>query len=168
MNAHYLRTMPVEEIAAMVRKELQTENLWDDAYNGDKKQWYLKTIDMIRDRFYTLKDFATLGRAYFSDDFEIDSKALNKNLLKHPELKEWLPMLAGKFEKLETFNHETAEQAARELAEELDIKPGIPINGARAVITGQLKGPSMFELFEHFGKETVVRRLREAGKYFED
>ena len=167
-NGHYLRTMPVEEIAAMVKKELQAENLWDDGYDGAKKEWYIKTIDLIRDRFYTLKDFSSLGRSYFSDDFEIDPKALAKNLLKHPDLKTWLPMLADRFAALPTFNKDTAEEAARKLAEELDIKPGIPINASRAVITGQLKGPSMFELFEHFGREIVVKRLREAGKYFDN
>jgi glutamyl-tRNA synthetase len=76
-------------------------------------------------------------------------------------------MLADRFAELPEFNKETAEQAARDLAEAQGTKPGIPINGARAVITGQLKGPSMFELFEHFGRETVVRRLKEVGKYFE-
>jgi glutamyl-tRNA synthetase len=167
MNGHYLRTMPVEEVAGMVKKELQEEGLWDDVYDGEKKEWYLKTIDLIRDRFYTLKDFVTLGRAYFSDEFEIEPKALKKNLLKHADLQKWLPMLADRFAALAEFNKETAEQAARDLATKLDIKPGIPINGARAVITGQLKGPSMFDLFEHFGRETVVKRLKETGKYFE-
>lgn len=167
MNGHYLRTMPIEEIAEMVKKELQEENLWNEAYDDDKKEWYLATINLIRDRFFTLKDFASLGRSYFSDDYEVEPKALKKNLLKHPDLQKWLPMLADRFAELPEFNKETAEQAARELAEEQGIKPGIPINGARAVITGQLKGPSMFELFEHFGRETVVKRLREAGKYFE-
>jgi glutamyl-tRNA synthetase len=167
MNAHYLRTMPVEEIADMVKVELQKENLWDKEYDGEKKEWYLKTIDLIRDRFYTINDFASLGRSYFSDEFDIEPKALKKNLLKHSDLKQWLPMLAERFAALPEFNKETAEQAARDLATELDIKPGIPINGARAVITGQLKGPSMFDLFEHFGRETVVKRLKETEKYFE-
>jgi glutamyl-tRNA synthetase len=98
----------------------------------------------------------------------VEPKALKKNLLKHPDLQKWLPMLADRFAELPEFNKETAEQAARKLAEEQGIKPGIPINGARAVITGQLKGPSMFELFEHFGRETVVKRLRDVEKYFKE
>ncbi|MBI5557380.1 MAG: glutamate--tRNA ligase, partial [Deltaproteobacteria bacterium] len=88
-------------------------------------------------------------------------------LLKYPDLKKWLPMLADRFAALPDFNKESAEQAARELAEEVGVKPGIPINGSRAVITGLVKGPSMFELFVHLGREKVVARLRDAGKYFE-
>jgi glutamyl-tRNA synthetase len=123
---------------------------------------------MIRERFHTLKDFASEGRAYFSDDFEIDEKALNKNLLKHPDLKELLPELADRLEKLPDLTAAEAERVAREFAEEKELKVGIPINASRAVITGQIKGPSMFELFELFGKEKVVERLRNAPKYFDN
>ena len=77
-------------------------------------------------------------------------------------------MLADRFAALAEFTAEEAERVAREFAEELEIKVGIPINGARAVITGQLKGPSMFELFELFGKDKVVTRLRNSPKYFEN
>ncbi len=166
INAHYLRTLPIAEIGDMVKKELQEAHLWDDAYDGEKKQWYLDTLDMIRDRFHTLKDFTTLGRAYFADDFAIEEAALNKNLLKYPELKNWLPMLADRFAALPVFDKDSVEQAARVFAEEIGVKPGIPINASRAVITGLVKGPSMFELFVHMGRDKVMERLRSAGKYF--
>ncbi|MEA3546832.1 MAG: glutamate--tRNA ligase [Thermodesulfobacteriota bacterium] len=166
MNGHYLRTMPIEEIGGLVKKEFIEEGIWDDAYDHDKKEWYLTTLDMIRDRFFTLKDFASQGRAFFADDFDIDPKALKKNLRKHPNLKEWLPQLADRFEAVADFTKDEAERVAREFAEEMNVKPGIPINGSRAVITGQIKGPSMFEVFEIIGKERVVARLRDAPKYF--
>lgn len=166
INAHYLRTLPVEEIGALVKELFIKEGLWDEAYDGAKKEWFLKTLEMIRERFHTLKDFATLGRAWFADDFSVDEAALAKNVLKHPELKEWLPELADRFAALPEISHDEAERIAREFAEEHQIKPGLPINAARTVITGQNKGPSMFEVFAHFGKERVVTRLREAVKYF--
>ncbi|MBU0731166.1 MAG: glutamate--tRNA ligase, partial [Proteobacteria bacterium] len=166
INAHYLRTIPIEELAPMVKQELIGQGLWDDQYDSAKKDWFLKTIDMIRERFHTLKDFADSGRAFFADDFVIDETAFNKNVVKYPELKEWLPMLADRFDALPELTTVEAERVAREFAEELNIKPGIPINACRAVITGQIKGPSMFEIFEHIGKEKVVARLRDVAKYF--
>lgn len=169
INAQYLRTIPIEELAVFVKEELQANDIWDDAYEGDKKDWFLKTLAMIRERFHTIKDFSSDGRAYFADDFPINEKALKKNVLKHPGLKEWLPMLADRFEALPELTPDEAERVAREFAEEIEVKVGIPINAARAVITGQLKGPSMFELFALFGKERVVNRLRSAPtKYFAD
>jgi glutamyl-tRNA synthetase len=168
INAHYLKTMPIRDLAPIVKAELEANNLWDPAYENERQAWFEKTLEMIRERFHTTKDFVTEGRAYFADDFPINEKAMKKNLLKHPGLKEWLPLLADRFEALADFTKEEAERVAREFAEELDLKVGIPINASRAVITGQLKGPSMFELFELFGKAKVVTRLRNSPKYFEN
>ncbi len=166
INEHYLRTMAIEELGEMVRKELAAENLWQDCYAADRKKWYLDTLALIRDRFHTLKDFTSLGRAYFAEDFMIDAKPLEKNVLKFPDLKAWLPELAARYENLATFTLEETERVIRELAEELSLKPGILINAMRTVVTGQLAGPSMFDVVVTLGRETVVRRLRDVGKFF--
>lgn len=167
INEHYLRSMPVEEIAEMTQPFLEAEGLWDDAYAGEKKEWFLHTIDLIRDRFHTLTDFGSLGRAYFADDFPVEEKPLKKNVLKHEGLKEWLPMLADRYDALDDFNLEEAERVARELAEEMKVKPGVIINGMRTVVTGQLAGPSMFDILITIGRERVVQRLRNVGKLYQ-
>ena len=166
INEHYLRTMDIGQLGQMVKKELQADGLWNDAYDSTGKDWYLKTLDLIRDRFHTLKDFTSLGRAYFADDFEIDPKPLAKNVLKYPDLQQWLPMLADRYESLTDFTIEETERLARELSDELSIKPGIIINAMRTVVTGQLAGPSMFDILVTIGREKVVRRLRTVGKLF--
>ncbi|TKB27976.1 glutamate--tRNA ligase [Desulfopila sp. IMCC35006] len=166
INEHYLRTMDIGELGKMVKKELESAGLWKDAYDTDQKEWYLSTLDLIRDRFHTLKDFTSLGRAYFADDFEIDPKPLAKNVLKYEELQQWLPQLADRYEKLAEFSLEETERVARELAEELAIKPGVIINAMRTVVTGQLAGPSMFDIIITIGREKIVRRLRDVGKLF--
>ena len=166
INGYYLRTLPVAEVADRAKPFLQAAGLWDDAFDGERRAWYLDTIDSTRERFHTLADFPDLARAYFSDEVPIDDKALQKNLLKFPELEELLPALADRFAALEPFTAETTEEVARAFAEEHGVKVGVPINAARAVITGQIKGPSMFEIFVHLGRETVVRRLRNAPQRF--
>jgi len=56
--------------------------------------WFVQTVDLIRHRFFTLKDFSKQGRAYFSEDFDFDPAAVEKNLRKFPDLQTWLPELA--------------------------------------------------------------------------
>ena len=165
-NEHYLRTMPVEELAPLVAGELQAAGLWDEAYDGARRQWYLDTLALIRDRFHTLKDFTSLGRAYFADDFAVDSKPLEKNVLKFPDLVTWLPMLADRYEKLAEFTLESTEQVARELAAELASLGGVLINAIRTLTTGQLAGPSMFDIVVTLGRDKVVARLRDVAKFF--
>jgi glutamyl-tRNA synthetase len=159
INEHYLRTMDIEELAELVKADFQQQGIWDEAYEDEKRAWFLETLDLIRDRFHTIRDFATLGRAYFADDYTVEAKPLKKNILKHPDLKTWLPKLAERFAALDEFNAETTEAASRALAEELDVKPGILINGMRTVLTGQLAGPSMFDILVALGRDRVVRRL---------
>jgi glutamyl-tRNA synthetase len=166
INEHYLRTMDLEELGAMVRNELEAAGLWKVEYATTKKQWYLDTLGLIRDRFHTLKDFTAAGRAYFSDQYEIDPKPLAKNVLKHPELITWLPQLAQRYSALPEFTAVRTEKTCRDMAAVLDIKPGLLINAMRTILTGQLAGPSMFDIVMTLGRERVVARLRHIDHLF--
>jgi len=166
VNAHYLRTMPMEELLPYVRKELENAGLWDPAYAAEKRSWFVSTVDLIRSRYHTTKDFVHAGRAYFADDFPIEEKVLQKNVLKHQNLKEWLPLMAKRLETLDEFTPSAIEQIIRELAAELNIKVSILTNGARAAITGQAAGPGLFDVLAAVGKERVVHRLRKVPELY--
>lgn len=168
INEHYLRTMEITSLGELVKHELEAEGLWQTSYENEKRAWYLETLDLIRDRFHTIKDFTSLGRAYFGDDFKVEEKPLKKNVLKHPGLKEWLPELAELYSTLSPFNLEETERVAREIAAKYEVKPGVIINGMRTVITGQLAGPSMFHIVMAIGQERVVQRLRTTGSLYSE
>ena len=167
MNAHYLRTMPLDELLPYVQAELEAAGLWSPSFAADKRPWFECTVDLIRSRYHTTKDFANLGRPYFADDFPMEEKVLRKNILKHANLKEWLPVMAERLETLAEFTPDSVEQAIRGLATELDVKAGILINGARTAVTGQAAGAGLFDVLAAVGKERVVRRLRQAPSFFE-
>ena len=167
MNAEYIRTMPIEELLPMVKAELRTNKLWRDEYEDDDREWLIRTLDLIRQRFHTLKDFSAQGRAYFSDDFDFEPAAVNKNLRKEPRLRELLPAFADRLEKLDTFTAESAEAALRAFAEEQGVKAGLLINGSRTMLTGQAVGPSMFEVFDILGQKRSVERLRSGVPWFD-
>ena len=160
MNAEYIRTMPLDELLPMVKSELRANKLWREEYDDEDRDWLRKTVDLIRQRYFTLKDFSSQGRAYFSDDFDFDEAAVNKNLRKEPSLRELLNGLAGKLETVDPFNAETSEAALRAQADEAGVKAGLLINGARTMLTGQAVGPSMFEIFDVLGRDASVQRLR--------
>jgi len=167
MNAEYIRTMPIEELLPMVKGELRANKLWREEYEENDRDWFVKVVDLIRQRFHTLKDFSGQGRAYFSDDFDFDETAISKNLRKNPGLKELLPALADYLEKTDPFTSETAEAALRRFADERGVKAGLLINGSRTMLTGQAVGPSMFEVFEILGQKRSVERLRSGVPWFD-
>ncbi|MDQ2920736.1 MAG: glutamate--tRNA ligase [Acidobacteriota bacterium] len=167
VNAEYIHTMPIEELFPLVKAELRANKLWREEYDDDDREWFVKVLDLIRQRYHTLKDFSGQGRAYFSDDFDFDEAALNKNLRKEPSLKELLPALANHLEETDPFTAETAEATLRKFAEEKGIKAGLLINGSRTMLTGQAVGPSMFEVFEILGQKRSVERLRSGVPWFD-
>ena len=166
INTHYLRNLPVEEIEPYVKSQLEKAGIWDPDFQGPKRDWFLRTIDLIRSRYHITSDFAIMGRAYFSDDYPTEPKALKKNILKHEGLKEWLPMLADRLQGVETFTAERAEKVIREMAEELGIKAGILINGIRTAVTGQAVGPGLFDVLIALGRRRVVERLNQSMRFF--
>src|SRR6266446_951170 len=164
MNAEYIRTMPLGELLPMVKAELRSEKLWREEYDDDEREWFEKTVDLVRQRFFTLKDFSVQGRAYFSEDFDFDEAAVKKNLQKDPQLRELLPALADRIDQSDgPLTTESSEMILRAFADEAGVKSGLLINAARTALTGQAVGPSMFEVFEVIGCERSVNRLRAAA-----
>jgi len=167
MNAEYIRTMPLAELLPMVKAELRSEKLWREEYDDDEREWFLKTVELIRQRFFTLKDFSAQGRAYFSEDFDFEESAVRKNILKEPKLREVLSALADRLEAVEPFTAAKVEEALRTFADEAGVKAGLFINASRTMLTGQAVGPSMFEVFEILGRERSVMRLRSQRPWHE-
>jgi len=167
MNAEYIRTMPLQELLPMVKAELRAEKLWREEYDDDEREWFEKAVELIRQRFFTMKDFSLQGRAYFSEDFDLEEAAVRKNILKEPKLKELLPTLADRLEQVEPFTAAKVEEALRAFADEAAAKAGLFINASRTMLTGQAVGPSMFEVFETIGRERSVMRLRSQRPWHE-
>ena len=202
MNAEYIRTMPVGELLPFVKAELKSAKLWREEYEPELRaltetiastdtdaeerpatqaleipahgsyDWFVQTVDLIRQRFFTLKDFSSQGRAYFSEDYDFDPAAIQKNLTKFLDLQQWLPELADRFEaefsdsvssphvSKGSFTEENIEIVVKTFTEEKGTKLGIIMNGARTLLTGVAVGPSMLSVFETLGKEKSILRLR--------
>jgi glutamyl-tRNA synthetase len=160
MNAEYIRTMPLQKLLPYVKEELKKNKLWREEYELEEREWFEKVVDTIRERFFTLKDFSSQGRAYFSEDYDFDQKAVEKNLKKYPELENLMPELASRLEKLDEFTHDTIEKTIRNFAEEKQVSFGVIMNAARTLLTGTSVGPSMLMVFELLGKEKSTKRLK--------
>ncbi|MBI3666897.1 MAG: glutamate--tRNA ligase [Acidobacteria bacterium] len=157
LNAQYLRTMAIEELLPYVECELRVAGMWKESYGAAERAWFAKTVDLIRVRFTTLKDFSRRGAAYFSDRFAIEPAAAAK--LDQPGARELLRELSERLKRVEEFTEESVEREVRALAGERGVKAGVIINAARAALSGQSVGPSAFAVFAAIGKERAVQRL---------
>jgi glutamyl-tRNA synthetase len=161
MNAEYLRAMSLNELVPLVAEQLKLAGLWREQYATSECEWVSKAVDMLRARYRTLVEFATIGRPYFSDQFEYEPVAVKKNL-KDERLRVLLPALADRLEQVEPFSHDGLEAALRTFSEDRAVKPGLLINAARTALTGQSVGPGMFDIMVTLGRKRTVERLKSA------
>jgi glutamyl-tRNA synthetase len=117
-------------------------------------------VDVIRSRFSTLHEFASRGRAYFSDHFEIQPEALEK--LNQPCARELLRELGERLLSAEEFTETSVETELRQLAAERGVKAGVIMNASRAVLTGQPIGPGAFAVFTAVDRDRALHRLASA------
>ena len=151
------RRAPARNAARRTRSARRREE-----YDSNEREWLARTIDLLRARYRITQDFATLGRPYFSDEFEYEPDAVKKNL-KDERLKDLLRGLVERLTRIEDFTHDATESALRAHAEEHAVKAGLLINAARTALTGQAVGPGMFDIMVTLGRKRTVERLCRAA-----
>ncbi len=159
MNAQFFSALSAKEIFPLLKEALIKSGLWNPAFESSRKDWFLKIIDLLKPRVKTMASFIRNGRPFFSDKYEIEQAARDK-FLKDPLLKELLPELALQLEGLAKFDLVSAESTLRRLAEDRQIKAGVLINAARALLTGQTVAPGIFDVMIALGQERTIKRLR--------
>jgi glutamyl-tRNA synthetase len=158
-NTEYIRAYASEKLLPMIEVEWKAAEFQPTRSEPE----ILATIDLLKPRARSLKDFATLFRAYFSDDFEYDAAAVTK-FLSDPTLPSLLQELAHRYAAAPEFTEASAEQILRAFAAEKNIKAGALINGSRVALTGQAVAPSLFAVMTALGKDRVIQRLSAVDK----
>lgn len=156
LNGQHLRSMPVDELAPLVRERITQAGLPIPYSEAE----FPGVVDVLRSRLSTLNDFAILCRAYFTDDFEVNPTALER--LNAPGAREGLRELGARLEATSEFTEASVEAELRKIADERGLKAGVLINGSRAALTGQPVGPSAFAMFTTIGRARAIERLKRA------
>lgn len=163
MNATYIRQMSAEKLLEYCDKALAAAYpCYKETKNTPEgKERMLKIMKCLQERMRTLNDAVPLSDFFFSDELKFDQTAVEKHL-KEEGAKEVLAKLLSALEKVEPFTKENIEPAFRGLAAEMGLKAGKIIHPARVALTGRSDSPPMFDTVELIGKETVLKRLRDA------
>ena len=160
-NTEYLQKLPIEDLLPFVQAELERSKLWQPEWAEEKREWFSKTVDLLRPRTRLLPDFSTWARAFFSDSFEYDPQARVK-FWNDDRLGPMLSKLADDLAALPEWNHDACDHALRALAAAEGVKAGLLINATRVAIVGQAVAPPLFESMLVIGQDRVVSRLRRA------
>jgi glutamyl-tRNA synthetase len=108
---------------------------------------------LVQEKIETLSEFPGYARFLF-EDVKPDPTLLDKRVL---------DAAAATLADLDPFNAATIEQALRELAERLELKPREAFQPIRVAVTGSKVSPGLFESIELLGREKSLARLNGAG-----
>ena len=155
-NTEYIRAYSTEKLLPLIEEEWKKAGINPPRHD---RQWLLSTIELLKPRARSLKDFAGSFRAFFVDDFDPDPAAIDK-FLQVENVRKLLIELGSRYATSGHFSGQETERILRDFAAEKGVKAGALINGARVALTGQAVAPSLFAVMAALGKDAVIARLR--------
>ncbi len=159
-NREHIQTKSDHELAVLVAPLLVEAGLSTKYWLETRWDYLRRVITLLKERVRLISDFVEQGSYFFSFDEKYDAKAAGKYFT--PESAGWLEELAGRFESLDQFTHETTEATLSALAEEKGIKRAGIIHPTRLAVSGRPAGPGLYDLLITLGKPVVVERMRKA------
>ena len=159
INGQFISKLPSERLFKDVIGVLKKYEIYDPRFENEKKDWFLRCIDLLKVRYRNLDDFGVLGRAYFTDDFNYSDDAIEKYLKGRGDLVEPLLELEKRYEAESELNIKNSEEILREIVEKYGVKSGDFIGALRVILTGQGVAPGIFDVIEILGKDRVLNRI---------
>ncbi len=164
MNGQYLQLRSVESLLPEVRDAWANLDLPPAAFADD--DFAMKVIALFRERSKKVAEIAERSVYFFRDPGEYDAQAARKYFKVDAQL--LVDTLSAGLAALEPFTRDALEGLFRRLAEEMGLSAGKLIHPTRLAVSGVSYGPGLFEMLELLGRETVLRRLRNAAKWIAD
>jgi glutamyl-tRNA synthetase len=155
LNAHYIKERPPADLVPLLGPFLS-----ERGFPGKTPEYTTKAIRTLQPRVHTLKEMADSMGFYMLDDPDVDPAAAKKFLA--PAMLDVFEKLIAAIENLERFDENNLEVVFHQLAEILGMKLGKIAQPVRVALTGSTVSPGLFEVIDVLGKETVLRRLRNA------
>lgn len=158
LNGQLISQMKTNDLASSVKPWFIQENLWRDDFEGEKREWFFKLLDILKERERTLKGLALRAKPYITDEVVYDPAGVEKHLLDE-RLTKLLPLLKCDFQELENFTAENIELALRQRAEKEGIKAALLIHALRVLVLGEKVSPGIFNVLEIVGREKTLKRM---------
>ena len=158
MNGEYIKRMPKDVFTSeLVRRVNEAGMTIPEGYDTD----YL--VDQLQIRTKFLNDIPAACRCFFSDEFEMDEKAVEKRLKKEG-VKALLVDLVERFKNAGEWKAPALENLVKELSQGNGMGPWVhPI---RVAVSGRGEGIGLFEMLQLLGREKTIARLSSAAEKY--
>jgi len=152
LNAHYIKNADPRRLADLLISHL--ERLGIDSHTLESRSLDAAIVS-LQQRARTLREMAESAAFFFTDEIELDQKALKLLAVQS------LPILRSATDQFKEipFDHVHLEEAVKRIGEETQEKMSTIAQSIRAAVTGKTVSPGIFEVLQILGKEKTLRRL---------
>ena len=162
MNGQHLSMIPLEELEPRVTPAIITARLATEEELVERRQWYLRLLDLLRVRSRTIDDIVRQAGPYFLEDIEYDPDAVAKNWKDPAEAAGLLRATRDALAKSSEWTSEALETGLRELAASRGIAAGKVFQPLRVALTGLTVSPGIFEMLLQMGRDLSLKRIEKA------
>jgi len=165
MNGQHLSRATAERLLPVVMRALEGAGLATQRDVGQRRDWFLALIDLLKVRARRIDDIVRQATPYLREEVEYDPEAIAKQW---KDLHATVEVLAATRERLATtadWTTPTLETALRELAESVGTTAGKVFQPLRVALTGLLASPGIFDVLLMLGKERSLARIDAAIRY---
>lgn len=153
LNAHWMRSKPVSEVAELLVPHLETRG-----YDAKADAWLERAVETLLERAETLEQMADAAKIYFLTEVVYDEKADRKFL--KPNVVPLFEELVDDLEAIDDFRAPAIEDAYKKVMAAHDTGLKWLAQPTRIALTGGTVSPGVYDLVEVVGKETTLERLR--------
>lgn len=156
MNGSYIRELSTQELFE------RCQDFWPAEASTYDAEYKVKVLPLVHERLKYLAELPELTDFFFNDPDVLGK--LPTKLDSHQRIS----LLEKTIESLQESNFSEAdlEERIRAIAKAKEAKIGHYFGLLRVAITGRTAAPGLFETMHVLGKETTVRRLKQALKDF--
>jgi len=162
MNGQHLSMIPLEELEPRVTPAIITARLATEEELIERREWYLRLLDLLRVRSRTIDDIVRQAGPYFLEDIEYDPDAVAKNWKDPAEAAGLLRATRDALAKSSEWTSEALETGLRELAASRGIAAGKVFQPLRVALTGLTVSPGIFEMLLQMGRDLSLKRIEKA------
>lgn len=158
MNGMYIRSLETNDLLKILL------NFWESHKPEDipdqlDQTYLLQIIPLIKERFKTLTEAASLMTYFFEEQLDYKKPDLIQKGAEARKTESVLSSVLSNLNSLETFKSTYLEDSLRTLAEYLSMKPRDFFGLLRFVITGKPNTPPLFDTMETLGRARCIKRI---------
>jgi len=162
MNGQHLSMIPLEELEPRVTPAIIAARLATEEELADRREWYLRLLDLLRVRSRTIDDIVRQAGPYFLAEIEYDPVAVAKNWKDPAEAADLLRATRAALGSVPAWESEALEGSLRTLAESRGITAGKVFQPLRVALTGLTVSPGIFEMLMQMGRDLSLKRIDKA------